>query len=110
MLALVGAAATLLDAVTTSTVSAATASSYLSAEIPSMPLSTTLLTVLFLIALGVLALAGIKESVSATAAVFVFHARFFFARIFSRASGSDVNSTLDDSDGRTRGCEYRPLG
>ncbi|KAH9959164.1 amino acid permease-domain-containing protein [Russula dissimulans] len=73
MLALVGAAATLLDAIATSTVSAATASSYLSAEIPSMPLSTTLLTVLFLIALGVLALAGIRESASVTAAVFVFH-------------------------------------
>ncbi|KAI9449880.1 amino acid permease-domain-containing protein [Russula earlei] len=73
MLALVGAAATLLDAVATSTVSAATASAYLVAEIRSMPISTTSLTVLFLIALGILALAGIRESASATAAVFVFH-------------------------------------
>ncbi|KAH9970461.1 amino acid permease-domain-containing protein [Russula compacta] len=73
MLSLVGAAATLLDAVATSTVSAATASAYLSAEIHSLPISTTLLTVLFLVALGVLALAGIRESATATAAVFVFH-------------------------------------
>lgn len=78
MLALVGAAATLLDAVATSTVSAATASAYLSAEISHMPISTTLLTVLFLVALGVLALAGIKESASAAAAVFVFHACLAF--------------------------------
>jgi hypothetical protein len=76
MLALVGAAATLLDAVATSTVSAATASAYLSAEFHSMPISMTLLTVLFLVALGVVALAGIRESASVTAAVFIFHARF----------------------------------
>jgi hypothetical protein len=75
MLALVGAAATLLDAVATSTVSAATASAYLSAEFQSLPISMTLLTVLFLVALGVVALAGIRESASATAAVFIFHAR-----------------------------------
>lgn len=80
MLALVGAAATLLDAVATSTVSAATASAYLSAEIRSIPISMTVLTVLFLVALGVLALAGIRESASATAAVFVFHARFAFSQ------------------------------
>jgi hypothetical protein len=79
MLALVGAAATLLDAVATSTVSAATASAYLSAEIRSIPISTTLLTVVFIVALGVIALAGIRESASATAAVFVFHARFTFS-------------------------------
>jgi hypothetical protein len=75
MLALVGAAATLLDAVATSTVSAATASAYLSAEFHSMPISMTLLTILFLVALGVVALAGIRESASAAAAVFIFHAR-----------------------------------
>ena len=75
MLSLVGAAATLLDAVATSTVSAATASAYLSAEIHAMPISASVLTVLFLVALGILALAGIRESASATAAVFVFHAR-----------------------------------
>jgi hypothetical protein len=78
MLSLVGAAATLLDAVATSAVSAATASAYLSSEIHAMPISTSMLTVLFLIALSVLALAGIRESASATAAVFVFHARASF--------------------------------
>ena len=74
-LALIGAAATLLDAVATSAVSAATASAYLSDEIHSMPISASTLTVLFLLALGILALAGIRENASATAAVFVFHAR-----------------------------------
>jgi len=68
-----------LDAVATSTVSAATASAYLSAEIHSMPIPTTLLTVLFLVALGVLSLAGIRESASATAVVFVFHVRIAFS-------------------------------
>jgi hypothetical protein len=87
MLALVGAAATLLDAIATSTVSAATASAYLSAEFHSMPISMTLLTVLFLVALGVVALAGISESASAAAAVFIFHVRLAH---FSRASSSDV--------------------
>lgn len=72
-LALIGAAATLLDAVATSAVSAATASAYLTAEIHSMPISASTLTVLFLVALGILALAGIRENASATAAVFVFH-------------------------------------
>ncbi|KAN0137458.1 Amino acid permease domain containing protein [Lactarius tabidus] len=72
-LALIGAAATLLDAVATSAVSAATASAYLSAEIHSMPISASALAVLFLVALGILALAGIRENASATAAVFVFH-------------------------------------
>lgn len=90
MLSLVGAAATLLDALATSTVSAATASAYLSAEIHSLPISTTLLTVLFLIALGVLALAGIRESATATAAVFVFHVRFnlFVSQASSEATAS----------------------
>jgi hypothetical protein len=74
-LALIGAAATLLDAVATSAVSAATASAYLSAEIHSLPISASTLAVLFLVALGVLALAGIKENATATAAVFVFHVR-----------------------------------
>jgi hypothetical protein len=82
LLALVGAAATLLDAVATSTVSAATASAYLSAEFHSMPISMTLLTVLFLVALGVVALAGIRESASAAAAVFIFHARLAQFHVF----------------------------
>ena len=73
-LALIGAAATLLDAVATSAVSAATASAYLAAEVHSMPISASTLTILFLVALGILALAGIRENASAAAAVFVFHA------------------------------------
>ncbi|KAI0278600.1 amino acid permease-domain-containing protein [Russula aff. rugulosa BPL654] len=93
MLALVGAAATLLDAVATSTVSAATASAYLSAEFHSMPISTTLLTVLFLIALGVVALAGIRESASATAAYSYFmRASFNFTTVHWAAN--DPHSTV----------------
>ena len=57
-----------------------------------MPISATLLTVLFLVALGVLALAGIKESASAAAAVFVFHARLAFP-IYARL-GSDTTSSV----------------
>lgn len=79
-LAIIGAAATLLDAVATSAVSAATASAYLSAEIHSLPISTSALAVLFLVALGVLALAGIRENATATAAVFVFHVRIIHLR------------------------------
>jgi hypothetical protein len=40
-----------------------------------MPISASTLAVLFLVALGILSLAGIRENASATAAVFVFHAR-----------------------------------
>lgn len=40
-----------------------------------MPISASTLVVLFLVALGVLALAWIKENSSAQAAVFVFHER-----------------------------------
>ncbi|KAI0265919.1 amino acid permease-domain-containing protein [Gloeopeniophorella convolvens] len=73
-LSLIGAAATLLDAIATSTVSAATASAYLSAE-THLPMSAPVLTILFLVVLGVVAVAGIKENASITAAVFMFHAR-----------------------------------
>jgi hypothetical protein len=43
-----------------------------------------LLTVLFLVALGVVALAGIRESASAAAAVFIFHARLLLALNLTR--------------------------
>lgn len=111
MLALVGAAATLLDAVATSTVSAATASAYLSAEFHSMPISTTLLTVLFLVALGVVALAGIRESASATAAVFVFHARIARSLFYApRALTLTSPRPLVDCNGSTRGGKHCSLG
>ncbi|KAI0047380.1 hypothetical protein FA95DRAFT_1559224 [Auriscalpium vulgare] len=75
---IVGAAATLLDAVATSTVSAATASTYLAGEINTLPFSAGVLTILFLVALSLVALAGIKESASVTAVVFVFHLTTMF--------------------------------
>jgi len=106
-LALIGAAVTLLDAVATSAVSAATASAYLSAEIHSMPISTSMLAVLFLIALGVLALAGIRENASATAAVFLFHARI--TRLLRVTQVLTIYS-LDYSNGCAGGRGYRALG
>lgn len=72
----VGATATLLDAICTSTVSAATASSYLSGELTHLPISPAVVTVVLLIGLGLLALAGLRESASLSAAIFAFHVRF----------------------------------
>ncbi|KAA1477796.1 hypothetical protein DENSPDRAFT_787193 [Dentipellis sp. KUC8613] len=69
----IGAAATLLDAVATSTVSAATASTYLTGEFGHLPVSSGVFTIIFLSAFGLLALAGIRESASLSASVFVFH-------------------------------------
>ncbi|KAI0245717.1 hypothetical protein BJV78DRAFT_1260768, partial [Lactifluus subvellereus] len=79
MLSLVGAAATLLDAVATSTVSAATASAYLSAEIHAMPISASMLTVPIPHCAW--------QSASETAAVFVFHARPL-SRFFTSINGT----------------------
>lgn len=72
-MSIIGAAATLLDAVATSTVSAATASTYLAGEIGHLPFSAGVLTLLFLVLLSFVALAGIKESASVAAGIFVFH-------------------------------------
>ncbi|KZV64688.1 hypothetical protein PENSPDRAFT_656347 [Peniophora sp. CONT] len=69
----VGATATLLDAICTSTVSAATASSYLSGEFSHLPISPAVITMIMIIGLGVLALAGLRESASVSAAIFAFH-------------------------------------
>ncbi len=106
-MALIGAAATLLDAVATSTVSAATASAYLSAEVHSMPISASALTILFLVALGVLALAGIRENASATAAIFVFHARI--TRL-PRVHQVLTDYSPDVSHGGAYSCGNRALG
>lgn len=72
-LAIIGAAGTLLDAIATSAVSAATASTYLAGEFAHLPISTGVLAILFLIALGLFALAGLRESTTVTASVFLFH-------------------------------------
>ncbi|VDB89935.1 unnamed protein product [Peniophora sp. CBMAI 1063] len=69
----IGATATLLDAICTSTVSAATASSYLSGEFTHLPVSPGVITIVLLIGLGLLALAGLRESASVSAAIFAFH-------------------------------------
>ena len=75
----VGATATLLDAICTSTVSAATASSYLSAELAHLPISPAVITILLLVGLGLMALAGLRESASVSAAIFAFHVCIFRA-------------------------------
>ena len=75
----VGATATLLDAICTSTVSAATASSYLSAEFVHLPISPAVITILLLVGLGLMALAGLRESASVSAAIFAFHVCIFRA-------------------------------
>ncbi|KAI0062936.1 hypothetical protein BV25DRAFT_1855218 [Artomyces pyxidatus] len=78
-LSLVGAAATLLDGVVTATVSAATASTYLAGEVTHLPFSTVVLTVLFFVGLSLVAFAGVKESASITAGIFIFHMSTMFA-------------------------------
>ena len=83
----VGATATLLDAICTSTVSAATASSYLSAELAHLPISPAVITILLLVGLGLLALAGLRESASVSAAIFAFHVCVF----------RKINPSLPDS-------------
>lgn len=80
---IVGATATLLDAICTSTVSAATASSYLSGEFSQLPVSPAVITMVLLIGLGLLALAGLRESASVSAAIFAFHVRIFKSIVIS---------------------------
>ena len=72
-----------------------------------MPISASTLTVLFLVALGVLALAGIRENASATAAVFVFHARI--ARLLRAPQVLTIYSP-DYGNGRASARGYRALG
>ncbi|KAG8922084.1 hypothetical protein FRC02_012152 [Tulasnella sp. 418] len=72
---LVGAAATLLDAVATSSVSAATASAYLSGEFAALfvGLRQAALAIGFLVALAIIGLISLKESSSVTLAFTTIH-------------------------------------
>ncbi|KAI0029916.1 amino acid permease-domain-containing protein [Vararia minispora EC-137] len=74
LMSIVGASSTLLDAVCTTTVSAATASAYLSGEFHHLSTSPAVVTVALLIGLTLLSLAGLRESATASALIYVFHA------------------------------------
>nr|GAT55555.1 AAAP amino acid permease [Mycena chlorophos] len=78
-LALVGAALMVLDFTSTSVVSAATASSYITAEIPptsaiSHHLPPPALTLLILTTFATISLSGLKDSARVSAAVLAYHA------------------------------------
>lgn len=72
-LSILGAAATLLDAIATSTVSSATASTYLHDELSNFPVSLGVLAIVFLLAIGILVAIGGRDSNILSASVFVFH-------------------------------------
>lgn len=61
-LALTAAAITLLDAVATAAVSAATAASYLSAEVSGAAISYEAITAILLIGLATVCLSGMRDS------------------------------------------------
>jgi len=73
IMSIVGASSTLLDAICTSTVSAATASAYLSGEFKDLSTPPATITVALLVGLTILALAGLRESVTASALIYIFH-------------------------------------
>lgn len=79
-MAIIGAAATLLDATATATVSAATAASYIQGEFDSkLPFSPAALTIILLVALCCIALFGLRESSGLTLTITIIHvSRFFF--------------------------------
>jgi amino acid transporter len=70
---LVGAAATLLDAMATSTVSAASASAYLAGEFASLPIPYFALSICLLFLITLIALVNTKGSTSITLAITFFH-------------------------------------
>lgn len=72
-----------------------------------MPISASTLAVIFLVALGVLALAWIKENFSAQAAVFAFHERII--RLLRIPEVLTIYS-LDYSNDFTSSRRYRALG
>ncbi|KAJ7057403.1 hypothetical protein C8F01DRAFT_1256655 [Mycena amicta] len=73
-LALLAAALMLLDFSCTSVVSAATASSYITAELPSSPgIPAPALTLALLVLFAIISLSGLKESARIAAGVLVFH-------------------------------------
>jgi amino acid transporter len=72
-MSLVGAAATLLDSVATSSVSAATAASYLRGEFTSFPLSDSVVTIVILVVFTIACLFNVRSSTSLTLSFFFLH-------------------------------------
>lgn len=71
---MLGAAATLLDGVATSTVSAATAAAYLAGEFDgNLPISQAILALCLLVALALTALASMRESAGLTLTFTIVH-------------------------------------
>jgi len=74
---LIGASITLLDALATSTVSAATAASYLEGEFKTgaLAISGSVVTILLLTGLAIVCLTNIRMSSGVTLTIFVTHVR-----------------------------------
>lgn len=68
-----GAAATLFDALATSTVSAATASAYLAGEFSHLPLKQLVLSICILLSLTAVAFLSMRESSSLALAFTIIH-------------------------------------
>lgn len=82
-MALLGASVTLLDSLLTSTVSAATAASYLQGEFTNLVISEAVLTVVLLVVLALLCFLNIRSSSLATFIFFAFHVseQFLYASL-----------------------------
>jgi hypothetical protein len=93
-MSIVGASSTLLDAVCTSTVSAATASAYLSGEFHHLSASPAAITVALLVGLTILTLAGLRESAIVSAMIYVFHVRSSPLSYFTRQPSSRLPQCL----------------
>jgi amino acid transporter len=74
-LALIGAAATLLDAMATSTVSSATAAAYLAGEVPNLGMPQAVLALSLLVGLCLIGFFRVKESSTVTLTFTVVHVR-----------------------------------
>jgi amino acid transporter len=75
-LALVGAAVTLLDAIATSMVSAATATAYIDGEFTSIPVPTAVLSIIILLGITCIALFRTRDSTTVTLAFTVIHVSY----------------------------------
>lgn len=73
--ALVGAALLLLDFASTSVVSAATAATYLSGEVPSLPFPTWVGAVIVILLFTIVSLTGVRESARVALVVLSLHVR-----------------------------------
>ena len=81
--ALVGAALLLLDFGSTSIVSAATAATYLSGEVPSLPFPTWVGAIIVLVLFTLISLTGVRESARLALAVLSLHVSKFLDHVRS---------------------------